>query len=497
MIPVDISQILDSNVVENDRIELKKSWNPELILHTICAFANDIDNCGGGYIVIGIEEKNGMPEGYVGVKSSEVDGYNKKLVELCNKIYPRYLVESEYVEYKGVGLFVIWVPGGRERPYKCAKSLSEKRSDNAYYIRKLSSTVIANDSEEKELFQVSNNTPFDDRICSKGGIRDIKTPLLKDFLETIGSKLAKEVMEKPKEDILEQMHLMSGPDENRMPINVAHLFFNDHPEDIFPNCVIEVVYKPDPTGIGMEERIFRGPLDRQIIDSVRFVSNSYLSEKIIKNGDRPESLRVWNYPLQAVEEAISNAVYHKDYQVHEPITITVMNDRIEITSVPGPFRSISDEDLKQCRMVSRLYRNRRIGEYLKELGLAEGRNTGVPTMVSLMQENGSELPRFETDSERSYLTVVLPINKVFLKEDVKQTNTPSGRRTQEQIRKEIVMHLAEREYNLKELGEIMGYNGPSTSLKNAVNLLISEGTVEYTSKSLRSPKQSLKLRHRD
>ena len=36
-------------------------WNPEDVLHTICAFANDIHNWGGGYIVVGVEEENGIP----------------------------------------------------------------------------------------------------------------------------------------------------------------------------------------------------------------------------------------------------------------------------------------------------------------------------------------------------------------------------------------------------------------------------------------------------
>lgn len=45
-LPTSIENILNENIVENARLELKKNWNPETILHTICAFANDIDNWG-------------------------------------------------------------------------------------------------------------------------------------------------------------------------------------------------------------------------------------------------------------------------------------------------------------------------------------------------------------------------------------------------------------------------------------------------------------------
>lgn len=68
------------------------------------------------------------------------------------------------------------------------------------------------------------------------------------------------------------------------------------------------------------------------------------------------------------------------------------------------------DDLNAGGVVARRYRNRRIGEFLKELRLTEGRGTGVPTIFKAMQENGSPPPRFDTDEERSYFTVVLPVH---------------------------------------------------------------------------------------
>ena len=65
-IPIFIEKLMNENIVEYARIEFKENWNPEPILHTICAFANDIDNWGGGYIVVGVKEENGMPVHPVG-----------------------------------------------------------------------------------------------------------------------------------------------------------------------------------------------------------------------------------------------------------------------------------------------------------------------------------------------------------------------------------------------------------------------------------------------
>ncbi len=73
-LPVNINNLLHDHVVESDRIEFKASWNPGSILKTICAFANDFQNFGGGYIVIGVEEHAGEPIfPPTGVKKSELD----------------------------------------------------------------------------------------------------------------------------------------------------------------------------------------------------------------------------------------------------------------------------------------------------------------------------------------------------------------------------------------------------------------------------------------
>lgn len=86
-LPTSIENRLNENIVENARLELKKNWNPEPILHTICTFANDIDNCGGGYILIGVEEENGRPKMPItGLALCEIDKIQKELLSKCKLI---------------------------------------------------------------------------------------------------------------------------------------------------------------------------------------------------------------------------------------------------------------------------------------------------------------------------------------------------------------------------------------------------------------------------
>ena len=145
---------------------------------------------------------------------------------------------------------------------------------------------------------------------------------------------------------------------------------------------------------------------------MRYISNNYIQRKIIKYPDRAEADHIYNYPYAALEEALANAVYHKAYDVREPIEVRIEDDKIEIVSYPGPVYSVTREQLKDYRVSNRRYRNRRIGEFLKELHLTEGRNTGFKKILDAIKRNGSPLPEFETDKEHSYF-----ISRIFVHPD--------------------------------------------------------------------------------
>ena len=85
-------------------------------------------------------------------------------------------------------------------------------------------------------------------------------------------------------------------------------------------------------------------------------------------------------------------------------------DRIEILSFPGPMPPLKIEDLNKGSGQVRTYRNRRIGDFLKELHLTEGRCTGIPKIHRAMEANGSPPAIFKTDSECLYFLTILPIH---------------------------------------------------------------------------------------
>lgn len=189
-IPIKIEKLLNSYITNSTRIELHETFNPDIILKTISAFANDINNQGGGYIIIGIKENNGkISYPFEGLKLEEIDKIKKEILRYCNFLKPKYLPETEIVKCQEKYLILICCPGGYERPYLCPKKPSLEHSEKIYYIRKLSSTIEATPSDIKELIALTNNIPFDDRINLKASISDLRLPLIKNFLEEVESSL--------------------------------------------------------------------------------------------------------------------------------------------------------------------------------------------------------------------------------------------------------------------------------------------------------------------
>ena len=129
-----------------------------------------------------------------------------------------------------------------------------------------------------------------------------------------------------------------------------------------------------------------------------------------------------------------NAFYHRDYMSCEPITIEIEPDCINIISFPGIDRSISQKTIMEGRrFISRYYRNRRLGEFLKELDLSEGHSTGIPTIQDELEKNGSPRAEFFTDEDRRATRIRIPIHPAFLTEndlDVGETEKATKKATE-------------------------------------------------------------------
>jgi ATP-dependent DNA helicase RecG len=299
-LPINIADLLSGSFVESERIEFKKGWNPLATLHTLSAFANDFHNLGGGYLVIGVEEKDGQPVmPPAGLPPGQLDSIQKEILNLGHSaLQPYYHPVIDPVIINGKHVLILWAPGGQTRPYRAKLGLGKDCNEWGYFIRKGSSTVRAKGADEQELLSLAATVPFDDRVHHGARVEDISRDLILAFLKEIHSDLAGPASKMPLAKLGRQMAIISGPEEAPIPINVGLLFFNEHPEAFFPATQIDVVWFPDGPGADkFEEKIFRGPLGRIVRESIEYIRRNFISETVIKHPGRAEATRIVNFPF--------------------------------------------------------------------------------------------------------------------------------------------------------------------------------------------------------
>ena len=221
-LPINIEELLSGRAVEGDRIEYKTGWNPDAIYRTICAFANDFDETGGGYIVVGVKEENGHAiRPVTGIDPNQIEPIEKDMVGFNNLIRPYYQPRLYIEVADGKTILVIKVSPGERRPYKVPDLITAKQKTYNYYIRYNSSSIIPKDEYERELINLANRMPFDDRGNDDIKLTDISPLLLHDYLVKVKSSLADISLIDHMEDVLEQMDLLEAVPEGWRIKNVA------------------------------------------------------------------------------------------------------------------------------------------------------------------------------------------------------------------------------------------------------------------------------------
>lgn len=313
---------------------------------------------------------------------------------------------------------------------------------------------------------MTDQTPFDCKANHKATFADISLVLLEDHLRKTGSKLAKQVSERGVEAILEEMQLLEGPPELRYIQNVALMMFCEHPEKFFRYTYVQMTAFPEGSiknpSVSEDYPNITGSVPQMIQATMERFRNLFIREKIIKVPNQMESLRIINYPYQAIEEAVVNAFYHRDYMSNEPVTIEIKPDCINIMNFPGIDRSISNDTIAEGRrFVSRYYRNRRLGEFLKELDLSEGHSSGVPTIQEELERNGSPRAEFFTDEDRRAMRIRIPIHPAFLEEEF--DNCVQNENSLKEVLKEV---MKKADFNkVVSIIEIIDRDGEITPMK--------------------------------
>ena len=417
ILPIDIRDLLHGKPVESARVEFKAGWSEQTgfqVLKTVCAFANDFQNLNGGYVLIGVAEAEGRADlPPKGLGAAELDAAQSWIQGRCKAMQPSYVPVLSPEVLDGRDVLVVWAPASGDRPHR-APDGPGRQAVWRYWIRTGSQTVNAEAARKLEaLLEQSARVPWDDRVEPRARTEDLREAKVREHLHDVHSALRDEP---DIAAVYRRMRITAPVNDHEAPRNAGLLFFSEDPEQWFPGARIDVVrFAADRAGEVQSERVFRGGLSAQVKDCLQYLEGLSQTHRQ-KERDRSQ-VRGWvSYPLPALREALVNAVYHRSYRpdVAEPTKVCLYPDRMEIISYPGPVAGIEREHLAADTPAPPApARNRRIGEFLKQLRLAETWGTGLPRIYRSMEENGSPAPRFDFDPDRLWFRATLPAHPEY------------------------------------------------------------------------------------
>ena len=391
---------------ESERVEWKENVaDIEDVVRTIVAFANDYSNIGGEYVVCGAKEgtddygfQKMIYQGLTAQRIKEITG--KVLSDCRNKVTPEIVPLIEEIplpDDESRRIIVFTVPAtSHAHSYRSSQK-------EAYYIRASSQTIEARNGLLRELLVRKRQIePWDQRINQRSTIEDIDPFIFRDHLQEMGLWSAHKTLD----DYISATERLStftptlggkfGMDSTLRLRNFAILMFGKNPLNFFSEAyAIFSTYKgrdrSEPTG---ERQLITGTIVQQakrLIDLLN--TESYTA--FDKTTDTPNQVK---YPSIALKEAVVNALAHRDYELNQPVRVTVFVDRIEIYSPGGLPVQVNPEKFKAGRATA-YWRNQGLSYLFNKLQLAQAEGQGIPTILKAMREEGCPPPIFEIEPE--------------------------------------------------------------------------------------------------
>lgn len=399
---------------ESERVEWKENVAdvPDLV-RTVVAFANDFSNLGGGYIVCGAKEtkdEHGFQSvDMVGLTSARLREIEGHLMAHCrDKVEPPVVpvVYEETIEgdpERRVLVFVVPSTGYAH----CYRS--DGADSSKYWIRLGRETREARDGLLRELLvRKGQLPPWDRRECHQSTSGDIDLVLLRDTLQQMGLWNPQRSIEdylSAKESIspfVPPLLVLAASGEGR-PRNFSMLLFGREVlKHVAGAYVVFSVYRgkdrSEPTA---ERREIVG----NVLDQTKKVIEQLTAEAYVAYDKSSPNPNQTKYPVRALQEAAVNAIVHRDYEIDQPVRITVFSDRIEIVS-PGTLPRAIDEERFKSGKASPFWTNQALAYFFSKLQFAQAEGQGIPTIIRAMQEEGCPPPSFLIEPGR--LTCVLP-----------------------------------------------------------------------------------------
>jgi ATP-dependent DNA helicase RecG len=416
---VDVSQVTDLVAVlraegaDLPELEVKHAAGgfPQTVAATLSAFAN---TPGGGVLLFGLDE--GV--GFAATGVYEAAACKAALAASARQtLDPPVTFAADTVVFEGAQLVVAEV---HEAP-SVAKPVRVKATGRAY--------LRVNDGDyqlsqvEEQAFLANRETPRFDQAAVVGATveSDLDSTLVEAYLDTCRSSSAS-LVRLSDADILFRTGVTTR--QERTPTLAGLLALGIHPQQFFPNAVIQASVTPqagDPPGTrARDSRRFDGPIPLILEEALRWVvRNTRTRVRFGSDGhgrDEPE------YPSEAVRELLSNALVHRDLGPHaltQAITLKLDPSQLLISN-PGGLWGLTVSSLGTVGVTStrnsylaRICQNVRSG---RDRRVIEALASGVPTILTSLREAGMIPPRFHDQGIR--FTVRVPNDVLLARDDL-------------------------------------------------------------------------------
>lgn len=352
---------------ENENTEYK-SVAADGIYKSVIAFANT----NGGIIYVGYDDDGNA----VGI--DDVDNvYTKITNTVRDSISPDITMFTKYT-LQDNNTILIEVSEGTAKPYYI-KSKGIKPS--GVYVRQGASSVQASQEQIRMMIKLSDGDVFEST---------------RSLNQELTFEQARAVFARQNVDFSADKFLALGIQNisDKMYTNLA-LVVSDQCE----HTIKIAVFADASNTVFKAHKEFVGSILKQVDDAYEYL--------MLCNQNRSEFAGIaridhWDYPPEAIREALLNAVVHREYALSGSIIININDAFMEFVSLGGLVPGLSADDIKSGISQPR---NRNMAEIFHRLNYIESYGTGIRRIYSLY-EVCSEKPQIEVTS--GTFRIILP-----------------------------------------------------------------------------------------
>lgn len=362
---------------------------PERLYETMSSFAN---RSGGGTIIFGIDNYTLEP---VGVGNP--DQLQRDVAAVASEMEPPLRISMQPFLVDGKVILVVQVPEVAPEAKPCYY-----RPAGLYagaYVR-----VGDGDRRMTEYdihtYLVARGPVVDDRApVPDASVDDLSPDLIAGYLARLRTEKpeATYLRQADERSLLKTLGILTAVGDRDVPTLAGLIAFGRYPQQYFPNLAIALTIQADH-GATVNDRLLgnfkaEGPAQSMLEQALSWLGRN-LRRKTVVTGllhqDIPE------YPLEALREALVNAVVHRDYSryaVGTQVQVRLYPDRIEITNPGGLFGPVTVDHLGEPGVQST--RNSVLARIFEDLGLMENRGSGIRTMLDAMRQAHLGPPQFD------------------------------------------------------------------------------------------------------